>query len=110
MVTTITTPAHDETMNAVAVRFAAGSHSAAVGLVKTSNSMGGETSTTIANAGGPLSDGLSYNFMVRDTEGSGSNPWLIGLAKSLGGGSTVVLEHADNGDDNSTAVYLQVDF
>ncbi len=108
--TTTTTPAYDDTMNAVAVRFAAGSHSAAVGLVKTSNSMGGESSTTIANAGGPLSDGLSYNFMVRDTEGTGSNPWLIGLAKSLGGGSTVVLEHADNGDDNSTAVYLQVDF
>ena len=108
--TTTTTPAYDDTMNAVAVRFAAGSHSAAVGLVKTSDSRGMETSTTIANAGGPLSDGLSYNFMVRDTEGSGSNPWLIGLAKSLGGGSTVVLEHADNGDDNSTAVYLQVDF
>ena len=109
-VTTTTTPAHDDTMNAVAVRFAAGSHSAAVGLVKTSNSMGGESSTTIANAGGPLSDGLSYNFMVRDTEGSGSNPWVIGLAKSLGGGSTVVLEHGDAGDENSTAVYLQVDF
>ncbi len=111
MVTTTTTePAYDDTMNAVAVRFAAGSHSAAVGLVKTSDSRGNESSTTIANAGGPLSDGLSYNFMVRDTEGSASNPWLIGLSKSLGGGSTVVLEHADNGDDNSTAVYLQVDF
>ncbi len=108
--TTTTTAAYDDTMNAVAVRFAAGSHSAAVGLVKTSDSMGGESSTTIANAGGPLSDGLSYNFMVRDTEGSGSNPWVIGLAKSLGGGSTVVLEHGDAGDDNSTAVYLQVDF
>ena len=108
--TTTTTPAYDDTMNAVAVRFAAGSHSAAVGLVKTSDSMGGESSTTIANAGGPLSDGLSYNFMVRDTEGSGSNPWVIGLAKSLGGGSTVVLEHGDAGDENSTAVYLQVDF
>ena len=108
--TTTTTAAYDDTMNAVAVRFAAGSHSAAVGLVKTSDSRGMESSTTIANAGGPLSDGLSYNFMVRDTEGTGSNPWLIGLSKSLGGGSTVVLEHADNGDDNSTAVYLQVDF
>ena len=111
MVTTTTsTPAYDDTMNAVAVRFAAGSHSAAVGLVKTSNSMGGESSTTIANAGGPLSDGLSYHFQVRDTEGSDSNPWLVGLAKSLGGGSTVILEHGDAGDDNSTAVYLQVDF
>ncbi len=110
MVTTTTTPAHDETMNAVAVRFAAGSHSAAVGLVKTSNSMGGESSTTIANAGGPLSDGLSYHFQVRDTEGSASNPWLVGLSKSLGGGSSVILEHADEGDENKTAVYLQVDF
>ena len=110
MEVTTTTPGYDDTMNAVAVRFAAGSHSAAVGLVKTSDSRGMESSTTIANAGGPLSDGLSYNFMVRDTEGTGSNPWLIGLAKSLGGGSTVVLEHADNGDNNSTAVYLQVDF
>ncbi len=108
--TTTTTAAYDDTMNAVAVRFAAGSHSAAVGLVKTSNSMGGESSTTIANAGGPLSDGLSYHFQVRDTEGSDSNPWLVGLAKSLGGGSTVILEHGDAGDDNSTAVYLQVDF
>ncbi len=108
--TTTTTPAYDETMNAVAVRFAAGSHSAAVGLVKTSDSMGGETSTTIANASGPLSDGLSYHFKVRDIEGSASNPWVVGLAKSLGGGSTVVLEHGDFGDNNSTAVYLQVDF
>ena len=110
MVTTTTTPGYDDTMNAVAVRFAAGSHSAAVGLVKTSDSRGNESSTTIANAGGPLSDGLSYHFKVRDIEGSASNPWLVGLAKSLGGGSTVVLEHGDNGDNNSTAVYLQVDF
>ncbi len=108
--TTTTTPAYDDTMNAVAVRFAAGSHSAALGLVKTSDSRGGESSTTIANAGGPLSDGLSYHFQIRDTEGSSSNPWLVGLAKSLGGGSTVILEHGDAGDDSSTAVYLQVDF
>ena len=109
-VTTIKTPEHSDTMNAVAVRFAAGSHSAAIGLVKKSDSMGGESSTTIANAGGPLSDGLSYHFQVRDTEGTGSNPWLVGLAKSLGGGSSVILEHADEGDENKTAVYLQVDF
>ncbi len=107
---TTTTPAYDETMNAVAVKFAAGSHSAAVGLVKKSDSMGGESSTTVANAGGPLSDGLSYHFNIADTEGSASNPWLIGMSKSLGGGSTLILEHADAGDENKTAVYLQVDF
>ncbi len=109
-VTVTKKPAFDETLNAVAVKIAAGSHSAAVGLVKTSNSLDEESSTTIANAGGPLSDGLSYHFQIRDEEGS-NNPWLIGLAKSLGGGSTLVFEHAkDAKEENHTALYLQVDF
>ena len=108
-VTTEKSPAYNETLNAVAVKIAAGSHSAAVGLVKTSDSLNREASTTIANAGGPLSDGLSYHFQIRDEEGS-DNPWLIGLAKSLGGGSSLIFEHAKANDENSTALYLQVDF
>ena len=105
-----TTPAYDQTLNAFAVKVAAGSHSAAVGLVKTSTSTDVETSTTIANAGGPLSDGLSYHLQLRDEEGS-NNPWLIGLAKSLGGGSSLIFEHAkDAADEAHTALYLQVDF
>ena len=108
--TSKTDPAYDETLNAFAVKVAAGSHSAAVGLVKTSTSTDVETSTTIANAGGPLSDGLSYHLQLRDEEGS-NNPWLIGLAKSLGGGSSLIFEHAkDAADEAHTALYLQVDF
>jgi hypothetical protein len=105
-----TTPAYDTTLNAVAVRFAAGSHSAAVGLVKTSDSRGDDrdSSITVANAGGPLSDGLSYHFQIRDTDDD--NPWLVGLAKSLGGGSSVIFEHAKADDESSTALYLHVDF
>ena len=41
-----------------------------------------------------------------------SNPWTLGLSKSLGGGATLNFEHGepDSDKDSSTAVWLQVDF
>ena len=44
---------------------------------------------------------------------SSSNPWTLGLNRSLGGGATLRFEHGEpdsNTADSSTAVWLQVDF
>ena len=58
------------------------------------------------NVRGPLGDtGMSFsvNFADVDTAGknkqiqpTGSNPWNIHVAKSLGGGASVALEHIDH--------------
>ena len=82
--------------------------------------------------GGVGDTGVSYVFAMRnekvDSDGfttdtansdgtatsgsSKSNPWTIGLSRSLGGGASVKFEHSepDTDDDSSTSLWLQVNF
>ena len=86
--------------------------------------------TFIGIRGGIGDTGIDYVFQWRkleDTEApldwSNPKPWSLGLGKSLGGGASIYLEHADSdgivyrpyagsyGDpDKTTRVTLQVDF
>ena len=50
---------------------------------------------------------------VADSDSGKSNPWTIGLSRSLGGGASVKFEHSEpdaDDEDSSTALWLQVDF
>ena len=58
-------------------------------------------------------DATAYSDTVK------SNPWTLGLSRSLGGGATLNFEHSEPGSDEdatnsdedySTAIWLQVDF
>ena len=88
-----------------------------------------ESSTLFAGVGGSLGDtGVSYLLQVRSkevesvgaTDGDGgaeivitkSNPWLVNVTKSMGGGSLLILEHgnSDAGGGSSTMLALKVDF
>ena len=89
--------------------------------------------TTFAGVHGGVGDtGVNYVFTMRNEKESDtryyfdsqnvmpatsyisekSNPWTLGLSRSLGGGATLNFEHGepDSDDDSSTAVWLQVDF
>ena len=86
--------------------------------------------TFIGIRGGIGDTGIDYVFQwrkIKDTEAplrsSNPQPWSLGLGKSLGGGASIYLEHADSdgivyreyagsyGDpDETTRVTLQVDF
>ena len=66
-------------------------------------------------SGGIGDTGLSWNAWGRSVEGHDgkeTNPWAVGLAKSLGGGALTYVEHgnADDGNDGTTTVALRVDF
>ena len=90
---------------------------------------------TVAGVHGGVGDtGVNYVFTIRNekvaadgfedadddtntdataySETPKSNPWTLGLSKSLGGGATMNFEHSepDNDEDSSTAIWLQVDF
>ena len=99
----------------VAFQASLGGLSAHVGWSETeSNAPGNPTSNMMhVGAGGALGDtGLSWVFQMRDLEDD-TNPWVIGVTKSLGGGSSLHFEHAnyDNDDDESeTVMALKVDF
>ena len=62
-------------------------------------------------AGGFGDSGIDYVFQWRDIEDS-HKPWSLGLGKSLGGGASMNIEHANNDGDsaNATRVTLRVDF
>ena len=49
---------------------------------------------------------------VATSPSSSSNPWTLGLSRSLGGGASVKFEHSepDTDADSTTAVWLQVNF
>ena len=71
-----------------------------------------EQKTTFFGIRGGLGDtGVSYLFQWRDVKDS-HKPWLLGLYKGLGGGASLVFEHANNDDNapNVSAAYLKVDF
>ena len=75
-----------------------------------------ETKTTHYGIGGGLGDtGMSYLVMgrtVKAATGAKTNPWLVNVSKSLGGGATVIFEHgnADDGVSGTSRVGLHVTF
>ena len=75
-----------------------------------------ETKTTHYGIGGGLGDtGMSYLVMgrtVKAATGAKTNPWLVNVSKSLGGGATVIFEHgnADDGMSGTSRVGLHVTF
>ena len=86
--------------------------------IDTSSEQLGEVSykTTFFGFRGGLGDsGIKYLFQLRDIKsGSPATPWVFGLTKSLGGGASINVEHADNDDDpsesNGTRVNLTINF
>jgi len=70
-----------------------------------------EQKTTFFGFGGGLGDtGISYVFQWRDVKDV-NKPWILGVGKSLGGGASMNIEHANNdGGANATRVNLQVNF
>ena len=82
--------------------------------MKTSNGDTAKDTQTQFSMTGALGDtGMSYGVNFADKE-DGSNPWNFHVARSLGGGASVALEHidADSGLDgeSETVVQLRVDF
>ena len=84
-----------------------------------------EDNTLFAGVGGPLGDtGVSFAFQVRskEVESKGedasvttkTNPWLVNVTRSMGGGSLLILEHGNSDaggkHDSATKLVLKVDF
>ena len=65
---------------------------------------------------GSLGDtGMSFLVAGRNVKAAGggkTSPWLFNVSKGLGGGATVIFEHAndDNGSSGKSRVGLQVNF
>ena len=80
-----------------------------------STAAAGRSSAVHWGVSGDLSDsGLSYNVQIQsaeDASGASSSPYIIGIGKDLGGGASVLMEHAnyDDGTDPVTVVMLKVD-
>ena len=51
---------------------------------------------------------------VQTKETTKTTPWFVSVSKSLGGGASVIFEHADSGtnqaDSDETVIALRVDF
>ena len=75
-----------------------------------------KSKTTHFGLTGAMGDtGLSFTVMgrrVKAADGESTNPWLFNINRSLGGGASVHLEHAndDNDESGTTAVGLNVAF
>ena len=127
----VTTPEHKVTMvdkakkidnrghksTHVAFEFGLGGITTFVGhSQKKMNGAAKKTKTTHFGARGALGDtGMSFLVQARNVKGAdgmNSNPWLLGLTRSLGGGATVHFEHGndDSGSSGSSAVALMVNF
>ena len=63
------TPAYDSTLNAMAIQVAAGDHTAALGFTNEKRSDDTKSDSTIASMSGPVSDGVSYYFHLRNRKG-----------------------------------------
>ena len=101
----------------VAFEFGLGGLTTFVGYSqKKMNGAAKKTKTTHFGARGSLGDtGMSFLVQARNVKGAdgmNSNPWLLGLTRSLGGGATVHFEHGndDSGSSGSSAVALMVNF
>ena len=122
----VTTPEHKVTAKKadighksthVAFEFGLGGITTFVGhSQKKMNGAAKKTKTTHFGARGSLGDtGMSFLVQARNVKGAdgmNSNPWLLGLTRSLGGGATVHFEHGndDSGSSGSSAVALMVNF
>ena len=103
----------------LAVQFNVGGMTPYLGhSTKKMNGSSGKTKTTHYGVSGGLGD-TGINFLVaarnvKPATGAKSSPWLFNLSKNLGGGATVIFEHA-NYDNNKpgnkeTAIGLHVTF
>ncbi len=78
--------------------------------------MKGKDKITYYGVSGGIGDsGLSFHVAARNKKmrnGTKESPWSAGLTRSLGGGATAMVEHANNDDGKSgqTWVGLKVDF
>ena len=84
---------------------------------KMNGAMGKKTKTTHYGVSGGLGD-TGINFLVAarsvDDGGTKTSPWLFNVSKNLGGGATVIFEHANYDSaapgDKETAIGLHVSF
>jgi hypothetical protein len=85
----------------VAAEFNFGGVTAHLGhSVKKMSNASDKTKTTHYGISGGVGDtGLSYLVQARSVKEAGksdkTNPWLVNVSKSLGGGATVIFEHAN---------------
>ncbi|MDE0309192.1 MAG: hypothetical protein OXI60_05100, partial [Acidiferrobacterales bacterium] len=59
------------------------------------------------------SDNAAQRKRGMSTSSDKKTPWVVGLSRSLGGGASVIFEHANDDDDstkNTTGLWLKVDF
>ena len=85
---------------------------------KENGAMGKKTKTTHYGVRGGLGDtGINFLVAARNVKpdgGAKTSPWLFNLSKNLGGGATVIFEHAnyDNNEpgNKETAIGLHVTF
>ena len=77
------------------------------------NGASAKTKVTHYGFSGSLGDtGMGFLVQARNVDGADgtdSDPWMLGLTKSLGGGATAYFEHGSE-DDQGTTVGLQVNF
>ena len=102
----------------VAVEFNVGGMTPYLGhSTKKTNGATGKTTTTHYGVSGGLGD-TGVNFLVAarsvDDGGAKTSPWLFNVSKNLGGGATVIFEHANYDNDEpgnkETAIGLHVSF
>ena len=103
----------------IAVEFNVGGVTPYLGhSTKKENGATGKTKTTHYGVSGGLGD-TGINFLVaarsvKPATGAKSSPWLFNLSKNLGGGATVIFEHANYDNDEpgnkETAIGLHVSF
>ena len=103
----------------VAVEFNVGGMTPYLGhsTKKMNGAMGKKTKTTHYGVSGGLGD-TGVNFLVAarsvDEGGTKTSPWLFNVSKNLGGGATVIFEHANYDSaapgDKETAIGLHVSF
>ena len=80
------------------------------------NGANAKTKVTHYGVAGGLGDtGMSFLIQARSVDaanGMDTDPWLVALTKGLGGGATVMVEHAndDDGSSGKTRFGLKVDF
>ena len=108
-------PGHKTTH--VAVQLNVGGISPYLGYSKNKvNGARNDTKTTHYGLSGSLGDtGMNYLVSGRTVKAAGggkSNPWLVGMTRSLDGGATLVFEHgnSDDGTSGNTRVGMHVNF
>ncbi len=101
----------------MALEYAVGGITAYLGYSQSkANGSSSKSKTTHFGLRGGLGDtGMSFRAMFRNKKNVGSantNPWLVGVSRSLGGGAAVHFEHgnADDGTSGKTRVGLHVGF